>query len=299
MIKDFATYISEGLFDRSQSEFSIKKTDKGIEQVYIPKTKSELYKYIDLDIEQARKEETYPNVNLNNIDVSKLGDDNLKKLFSDTYNQINPDISDWNIKYIPNNFFYNNELIKEFTIPNSVTGIGDYAFCGCNRLASVSIPNGVMRVGDWTFCGCENLTFATIPNSVTSIGEYAFAGCYRLTSITIPNNVTSIECRSFASCSGLTSLTIPDSVTSIGKWAFQGCSGLTSVTIPNSVTSIGQYAFQNCSGLTSVTIGNSITSIWGSAFEGCYGLNSLVIPKRCRISTNSFPENCKIIRIND
>ena len=38
MIKDFTTYINEGLFDRNQSEFTIRKTDRGIEQVYFPKT---------------------------------------------------------------------------------------------------------------------------------------------------------------------------------------------------------------------------------------------------------------------
>jgi hypothetical protein len=71
MIKDFQTYINEGLFDRNQSEFNIRKTDKGIEQIYIPKTKDELYMYIKLDIEQAKKDGTYPDVNLNNIDVSE------------------------------------------------------------------------------------------------------------------------------------------------------------------------------------------------------------------------------------
>ena len=107
MIKDFKTYINEGLFDRNQSEFVIIKTDKGIEQIYIPKTKEELYSYIDLDIEQAKKEGTYPNVNLNNIDVSELGDDDLNGLFSDKIYMINPDISNWDIKSIPSNFFKN------------------------------------------------------------------------------------------------------------------------------------------------------------------------------------------------
>ena len=86
MIKDFQTYINEGLFDRNQSEFNIRKTDKGIEQVYIPKTENELCEYIKLDIEQAKKDGTYPNVNLNNIDVSevkKLRDNIFEYLFGD------------------------------------------------------------------------------------------------------------------------------------------------------------------------------------------------------------------------
>jgi len=213
MIKNFQTYINEGLFDRNQSEFNIGKTSRGVEQVYMPTTKDELYEYIDLDIEQAKKDGTYPNVDLNNIDVSALGEDELKCLFGDhypfggIYNQINPDISNWNIKYIPSSFFYRNEQIKEFTIPDSVTSIEESAFHCCKCLTSV-----------------------TIPNSVTSIGKEAFEDCWNLTSINIPESVTSIGSSAFVRCTSLTHVVIPNSVTSIGNDAFKACS-LTSVTI--------------------------------------------------------------------
>jgi len=248
MIKDFQTYISEGLLDRNQSEFTVRKTDKGIEQIYIPKTKDELYRYISLDIEQAKEDRTYPDVNLKNIDVSELGDDELNDLFGDIYNQINPDISNWNIKYIPSNFFYNNKQIKEFTIPNSATSIGDYAFYNCGNLISV-----------------------TIPNSVGIIGTGAFSWCNGLTSIEIPNNITNIGNMTFYECSNLTSVEIPDSVTSIGNQVFYNCTSLTSVTIPNSVTHIKYNAFYRCNGLTSVTI-SKLCHIDAKAF-----------PKNCKI----------------
>jgi len=300
MIKDFTTYINEGLFDRNQSEFVIRKTDKGIEQIYIPKTRDELEKYIELDIEQAKKEGTYPNVDLNNIDVSKLGNDVLNGLFSGDI--INPDISSWDIKYIPSNFFDSNEQIKEFTIPNGVTSIGDYAFESCTSLASVTISNGVTSIGDYAFESCTSLKYIEIPNSVTSIGEGVFQDCSGLKSVKIPNGVTSIGDSTFYGCESLTSVTIPNSVTSIGDDAFGGCSKLTSVTIPNSVTSIGDGAFRWCS-LTSVMIPNSVTSIGSWAFRDCSGLTFAVISKHCRISVNdyfsSFPENCKITRRND
>ena len=185
MIKDFITYINEGLFDRNQSEFNIRKTDRGIEQVYIPSTKEELYKYIDIAVEQAKKEGTYPDVNLNNIDVSELGDDVLKDLFSDKIYMINPDISNWDIKSIPSNFFNNNEQIEEFTIPDSITSIGESAFYNCSGLTSVTIPNSVTSIGKGAFWGCSGLTSITIPNSVTSIGDWAFYGCDKLIYVTI------------------------------------------------------------------------------------------------------------------
>ena len=129
-------------------------------------------------------------------------------------------------------------------------------FKGDKELTSITIPNSVTGIGDYTFSGCSSLTSITIPNSVTSIGYKAFDGCSSLTSVTIPNSITSIGDYTFSGCSSLTSITIPNSVTSIGRYAFYGCSSLTSITIPNSVTSIEWNAFRDCSGLKSVKVSN-------------------------------------------
>ena len=179
-----------------------------------------------------------------------------------------------------------------YSIPNSVTSIGDSAFEGCSNLTSLTIPDSVTSIGDRTFSLCSNLTSLTIPNSVTSIGNYSFADCSSLPSLTIPNSVTSIGDSAFWNCSSLTSLTIPNSVTSIGDSAFEGCYNLTSLTIPDSVTSIGKSAFSRCSNLTSLTIPNSVTSIGDSAFGGCSSLTSLTIPNSVTAIGDSAFSGC-------
>ena len=64
-----------------------------------------------------------------------------------------------------------------YSIPDSVTKIGDYVFANCHRLTSITIPDSVTMIGRSAFYNCSSLTSVTIPNSVTTIGNYAFEYC--------------------------------------------------------------------------------------------------------------------------
>ena len=138
-----------------------------------------------------------------------------------------------------------------YTVPNSVTTIGNKAFSDCNSLTSINIPNSVTTIGDWAFASCDSLTSINLPNSVTTIGNWAFEGCNSLTNINIPNSVTTIGNSAFNGCNSLTSINIPNSVTTIGVSAFWDCKSLTSINIPSSVTTIGEGAFSCCINLLS------------------------------------------------
>lgn len=146
--------------------------------------------------------------------------------------------------------------LTEYSIPDSVTEIGDMIFADCTSLQSITIPEGVTRIGMGAFENCSSLASITIPTSVTHIGTNVFASCHSLTSVTIPDGITSIEGHTFQNCYSLTSITIPESVTSIGYCVFYGCKSLTSINVPESVTSIGHFAFEGCSSLTNVTVAN-------------------------------------------
>ena len=95
---------------------------------------------------------------------------------------------------------------SNYTIPDSVTTIGERAFRNCTGLTSVTIGNSVTSIGDYAFSHCTGLTSVTIPDSVTSIGKYAFYDCTGLTSVTIGNSVTSIGGSAFRDCTGLTEI---------------------------------------------------------------------------------------------
>ena len=50
-------------------------------------------------------------------------------------------------------------------------------------LTEYTIPDSVTTIGDWAFDCCESLTNVTIPDSVTTIGVQAFYDCSSLTSV--------------------------------------------------------------------------------------------------------------------
>ncbi len=100
-----------------------------------------------------------------------------------------------------------------YTIPDSVTSIGNYAFRNCTSLSSVTIGDSVTSIGTSAFEGCISLSSVTIGDSVTSIGTGAFEGCISLSSVTIPDSVTSIGHGAFFVCSNLESISFIDTTT--------------------------------------------------------------------------------------
>ena len=130
-----------------------------------------------------------------------------------------------------------------YTIPNSVTTIGNWAFNCCKSLTSINIPNSVTTIGNKAFIHCESLTSINIPNGVTTIGEHAFAHCYSLASINISNSVTAIGIWAFGVCKSLTSINIPNSVTTIGERAFSYCINLPSHIKSDIIQRFGEKVF--------------------------------------------------------
>lgn len=137
---------------------------------------------------------------------------------------------------INDHMFHNNDYIQSVTIPQRVTGIGKYAFCGCDNLVSVTFGDNskCTYIGDHAF-EFSGVTSIVVPSEVTAIGEYAFDSCKSLESVTFmpESKLKTIGTYAFANSSKVQSITIPQSVYSISVQAFGGMSGLQSVTFEN------------------------------------------------------------------
>ena len=103
--------------------------------------------------------------------------------------------------------------LTEVAIPETVTTIGEYAFCGTN-IEKVEIPNGVISVEKAAFYNATNLSEMSLPSTLKSIKEEAFNYCYNLVFVKLPEGLQSIGDRAFYN-SELVGVYIPESVTDI------------------------------------------------------------------------------------
>jgi hypothetical protein len=84
-----------------------------------------------------------------------------------------------------------------YSVPNSVTSVGPWAFQGA-RLYSLTIPNSVTIIGDGAFSDCSLTTASvTIPNSVASIGSGAFGNFQSLRRVFFQGNAPSADATVF------------------------------------------------------------------------------------------------------
>ena len=74
-------------------------------------------------------------------------------------------------------WYSHRNTITKVVIADSVTSIGDYAFCHCAGLTSITLPSSLTSIGNDVFLHCTRLTSITLPNSLTSIGRFAFYYC--------------------------------------------------------------------------------------------------------------------------
>ena len=78
-------------------------------------------------------------------------------------------------------------------IPDFVTEIGPFAFCGQTKLKTITIPSHVYKVGSYAFDGCSELAELRIENGVEYIGAYCFKNCIKFEKIYLPNTKIDID----------------------------------------------------------------------------------------------------------
>lgn len=192
------------------------------------------------------------------------------------------------------NIWLDGQKIVSVTVPEGVTEVKAYIFCGFQDLIQVTLPKSLTVIGKGAFRDCSSLIRVTFAENsrLTAIDDQAFWNCYSLTGIALPESLAFIGKDAF-NCSGLNSIILPEGLTTISGSAFFNCD-LTSIEIPESVTTIGDNAFCDCSSLASVTFvqNSQLITIGSSAFSLCRSLTGITIPEGVTTIGNSAFYGC-------
>lgn len=206
---------------------------------------------------------------------------------------------------------YNNQYVESLTF-DIESDVVKYSFNGCTNLKNLSLGNKVTAIGEYSFEGCHALKSVIIPNSVTRLDIYSFSGCILLSDITIGNQVQTIGKSAFSNCKSLASIIIPKSVKNINNSVFYGRKSLQTVVIADRSDELTlggndkSPLFADCP-LDSVYIGGNITYNTSSnngysPFYRNMTLRSVTITdKETEISPNEFYGCAKLknVRIGD
>ncbi len=126
--------------------------------------------------------------------------------------------------------FYNNNVIKTVTLPESCIRLGEYAFFNCSTLEQIVLNDGLQRIESYALSKCPNLSSVEIPDSVGFIGNIGtFADDTSLETVVLGSGVTDIPANCFKNCTSLRSITLTASVKKISRNAFAGCGSLSEV----------------------------------------------------------------------
>ena len=174
--------------------------------------------------------------------------------------------------YWPSGKTYSEAGLKYDEVGNClVREFGERAFSQNKRFTNFTLPSSVTKLGDWVFYN-TSMTSAVVHENVTEIGNYCFSWNGSLQTIDIKTpHLTGINV--FANCTKLVNVSLAN-ITSIPNSTFHTCSKLTTVDIPETVTSIGDSAFGN-SGLIMLEIPAGVKTIGLECFMGCTKLGDI------------------------
>ena len=167
--------------------------------------------------------------------------------------------------------------VENYSIPEGIKGIENYAFDGLDKLKTIAIPSSVLTIGNVAFFNCSALEAIYGPyasedhRSAVIDGELVLIATAGMTAYTTPNNILYITGWKLMQLPDVERIVITDNVIKITDlYAFRLCQNLKSVTLSANMLDIGVDVFSSSPNIETVycrsIIPPSVQGM-GSAFD--------------------------------
>lgn len=176
--------------------------------------------------------------------------------------------------------------LVSFTVPDSVTAMGDGVFQSCLYIKGISFGKGLSEVPANTCSGDTALNYVRLYENTAGVGNRAFYNCAALRDINL-ENLETLGQNSFYGCSSLKSVHLGEKISYIGGNCFYGCSTLTDITIDGSPEYIEGKFGLGTPWYDAVPAGFTVRFDSAKLFYKDDGRETAVIPEEARIITAS------------
>ena len=127
-------------------------------------------------------------------------------------------------------FDYNNGVLENVKLPETLKSIGESAFENQHQLKEIIMPNSLENLGNACFRKCSKLEKVSYSSSLETIPNSCFAEC-NFKKIEFPSTIKNVGSSAFYSCNNIEEIILTDSDISIKSNAFGDC-GEIKLTIP-------------------------------------------------------------------
>lgn len=192
------------------------------------------------------------------------------------------DLSNTQIKKLPNGSFYNCEKLNDVKLPIELTDIGERAFYK-SAIASITFPSFLQKIDAWAFQNTK-LTNVVIPTKTGHIGDGAFSDNAKLTTVVVNGLECYLAVSAFANCGSLKDVYITSNVEpNAGRYGYpfgNNSADLTVHVVPNflntfkGLNTCNTENFDSNFSITPDKEWTTFTSAYNLDFSGVKGLTA-------------------------
>ena len=220
--------------------------------------------------------------------------------------------------------------LEEITVGKNLALVDEYAFSNCEKLTTVSyngansvqgkviFPDTLLGIGGYAFADCLSISDMKLGDGIELIGLYAFNGNTSLATVDLGKSLNTLQDGVFYGCTALTTVSLPDTTETLGNGVFFGCETLSDVNIGAGMKYIGSQVFTNTKLLTdatdmliidgwliqvkktdiaNVTFDNNLVGIGSYALSGCSELQNATFKGVKYVGTAAFASCNKLYAV--